>query len=185
MQLTDQRHSLHNHQPVKSRLHSRNSFISTSQPLLCKPPEAVSRSGHLRIVGTSRHQSKEIQHPPKRTTPEWSHAAVACTADGQPSALGTGCHPGSETSVGLPRQQKLYVRRSHMRPEPYHAELHTFRRETERRRHCGNEGWIRAVAENHCRHDMMNTTHNGLVKRQCIKNDLINLCYEHFTINNM
>ena len=38
-QLTDQRHSLHHHQPVKSRLHSRNSFVSTSQPLLCKPAE--------------------------------------------------------------------------------------------------------------------------------------------------
>ena len=40
LSLTDQRHSLHHHQPVKSRLHSRNSFISTSQPLLCKPTEA-------------------------------------------------------------------------------------------------------------------------------------------------
>ena len=30
-------------------------------------------------------------------------------------------------------------------------------RETERRRHCGNEGWIRAVAESHCRHDTMMT----------------------------
>ena len=39
-QLTDQRHSLRHHQPVKSRLHSRNSFVSTSQPLLCKPAEA-------------------------------------------------------------------------------------------------------------------------------------------------
>ena len=39
-QLTDQRHSLHHHQPVKSRLHSRNSFVSSSQPLLCKPAEA-------------------------------------------------------------------------------------------------------------------------------------------------
>ena len=34
-QLTDQRHSFHHHQPVKIRLHSRNSFISTSQPLMC------------------------------------------------------------------------------------------------------------------------------------------------------
>ena len=78
-------------------------------------------------------------------------------ADDQPSARGTGPHPGIETSVGLPGERKLYVR--HMRPEPYHDELHTFRRETERRRHCGNEGWICAVAESHCRHDMM----NGLV----------------------
>ena len=44
-----------------------------------------------------------------------------------------------------------------MRPEPHHDELHTFRRETEPRRHCRNEGWIRAVAESHCRHDIMMT----------------------------
>ena len=38
----------------------------------------------------------------KRTTPESSHTAVAYMADSQSSALGTGCHLGSETSVGLP-----------------------------------------------------------------------------------
>ena len=102
------------------------------------------------LSGANRQQSKEIRHRPKRTTPEWSHAAVACMADIQPNALGTCCHPGSETSVGLPGQQKLYVRRSHMRPEPHHDELHTFRRETEPRRHCRNEGWM-----SHCSHDMM------------------------------
>ena len=91
-------------------------------------------------------------------TPERAHAAVSCLADGQPSALETGRHPGSETSVGLLGQQQLYVRRSHMRSEPYHDELHIFRRDTEHRRHCGNEGWIRAVAESHCRHGMMSTT---------------------------
>ena len=32
-QLTDQRHSLYHHHPVNSRLHSRNSFISTCQPV--------------------------------------------------------------------------------------------------------------------------------------------------------
>ena len=69
--------------------------------------------------------------------------------------LNSGCEfqytlVNSETSVGLPGQQKLYVRRSHMRPEPHHDELHTFRRETEPRRYCRNEGWIRAVAESHC-----------------------------------
>ena len=36
-----------------------------------------------------------------------------------------------------------------------HDELHTFRRETERRRHCGNEGWICAVADCRCRHDYL------------------------------
>ena len=39
-QLTYQRHRLHHHQPAKSRLHSRNSFISTSQPFICRPAEA-------------------------------------------------------------------------------------------------------------------------------------------------
>ena len=41
-----------------------------------------------------------------------AHAAVAYMVDSQPSALGTGCHPGCETSVGLQGQQKLYVRRT-------------------------------------------------------------------------
>ena len=74
----------------------------------------------------------------------------------------------SETSVGLTGQQKLYVRRSHMRPEPHHDELHTFRRENEPRRHCRNEGWIRAVAESHCRHDMMMSEPSGGRSRKMV-----------------
>ena len=88
-------------------------------------------------------------------------------SDGQPSALGTGCHPGSETSVGLPGEQKLYVRRSDMRSRPYHDELHTFRRETEHRRLCGNEGWICAVAECRCSHDMMITPYSSVFLSTC------------------
>ena len=117
-----------------------------------------------RTVGANRQQSsKEIQHKPKISTPEWSHATVACMADGQPSALETGRHPGCETSVGLPGEHKLYVRHSHMRPEPYHDELHTFRRETERRQHCENEGWICAVAECRCRHDMSSSSRSEIL----------------------
>ena len=71
------------------------------------------------------------------------------------SALGSGRHPGSETSVGLPGEQELNVRHSHMRPEPYHDELRTFRGETEQRRHCENGGTICVVAEYRSRHDMM------------------------------
>ena len=88
-------------------------------------------------------------------------------SDGHPSALGTGRHPGSETSVGLPGEQKLYVRRSHMRSRPYHDELHTFRRVTERRRLCGNEGWICAVAECRCSHDMMITPYSSVFLSTC------------------
>ena len=49
----------------------------------------------------------------------------------------------------------MHVRRSHMRPESYHYKLHTFWRENERRRHCGNEGWICAVADCRCRLDIV------------------------------
>ena len=166
-QLTDQRHILHHHHPVKSRLHSRNTFVSTSQPLLCKPAEARIAKWQEQWEQTDSNP-KMYNIDPKRTTPERSHAAGACMADIQPSALWTGCHPGSETSVGLPGQQQLYVRRSHMRPEPHHDELHTFRRETDPIRHCRNEGWIRAVAESHCRHDMMTSGEESLYERRTI-----------------
>ena len=96
-----------------------------------------------------------IMQSPERTTPEWSHAAVACMADGQPSALGTGSHPGSETSVGLPGEQELYERRSHMQSQPHSGELRTFRGETERRRHLENGRTICALTVCRCRHDMM------------------------------
>ena len=60
----------------------------------------VSRSGR----NSSRHliaTSRNTTYIPERMAPMWSHAAVACMADGQPSALGTGRHPGSKTSEGL------------------------------------------------------------------------------------
>ena len=49
-----------------------------------------------------------------------------------------------------------------MRSEPYHDERHTFRGETEHRRHCGKKGWICAVAEYRCRHDTMTVMLNGI-----------------------
>ena len=42
-----------------------------------------------------------------------------------------------------------------MRSEPYHDELHTFRGDTEQRRHRRNGGSICAMDERRCRHDMM------------------------------
>ncbi len=44
-QLTYQRHSIHHHQPVHSRLHSRNSFISTYSLSCVSPQNPESRSG--------------------------------------------------------------------------------------------------------------------------------------------
>ena len=96
-------HWFYHHQPVNSRLHSRNSFILTSQPLLCKPAEAGVAKWQEQWEGTDSN----LWHPPKRTTPEWSHTAVGYMTDGQPSALGTCRHPSSETPVGLPGEQTL------------------------------------------------------------------------------
>ena len=137
-QLTDQRHSLHHHQPVKSCLHSRNSFVSTSQPLLCKPAEACVAKWQEQWEATQSNMKTYDVHPkeqlpsghtlPWRTwrtanrvrsgqaaTPAVKHlwgyrksetcVCGAATCDlGQPSALRTGCHPGSEASVGLPEE---------------------------------------------------------------------------------
>ena len=62
-QLTDQRHSLHHQQPVKSRLHSRNSFVSTFQPLLCKPSEARVAEWQEQWEATQSNLEKYDVHP--------------------------------------------------------------------------------------------------------------------------
>ena len=46
---------------------------------------------------------------------------------------------------------------SHMRSEPYHDDLHTFRGDTKQRRHRRNGGSSYAMDERRCRHDMMIT----------------------------
>ena len=95
-QLTDQRHSLHHHQPVKSRLRSRNSFISTSQPLLCKPAEARVTKWQNQWEATQSNLEKYDIHPkeqlPSGDTLPWRTWRTANRVR----------HPGSETSVGLP-----------------------------------------------------------------------------------
>ena len=144
--LTDQRHSLHHHQPVNSRLNSRNTFISTSHPLLCKPAEARASKWQEQWEQTDSNQKRYNIHPkerlPRGHTLPWRAWRTANRVH------------VSETYVGLPGEQNMYVRRSHMRPESYHDKLHKFRRETERRRHCGTEGWICAVADCRCRLDI-------------------------------
>ena len=62
-QLTDQRHSLHHHQPVKSRLHSRNNLVSTSQALLCKPAEAHVTKWQNQWEATQSNLKKYDIHP--------------------------------------------------------------------------------------------------------------------------
>ena len=54
---------LHHHQPVKSRLHSRNSFVSTSHPLLCKPAEARITKWQNQWEPTQSNLKKYDIHP--------------------------------------------------------------------------------------------------------------------------
>ena len=59
-QLTDQRHSLLHHQPVKSRLNSRNSVIPTSQP---KPAEARVAKWQEQWKQTYSNLKRYTNHP--------------------------------------------------------------------------------------------------------------------------
>ena len=69
------------------------------------------------------------------------------------------CTPAANHLWGY-RESKTVCVRSH---PYYHDTLHTCRvRETERRRHCGNEGSIRVVAECRRKHDMMTGNCDGI-----------------------
>ena len=113
--LTYQRHSLHHHhQPVTSRLHSRNSFVSTSQPLLCKPAEACVAKWQEQWEATESNLKLCDVHPKEQlpsghTLPWRAWRTANRVRSGQ-----LGCHPGSEASVGLPRERNMCVRRGHM-----------------------------------------------------------------------
>ena len=65
-QLTDQRHSLRHHQPVNSSLHSRISFISTSQPLLYKLAEARASKWQEQWEQTDSNLKRYNNHPKER-----------------------------------------------------------------------------------------------------------------------
>ena len=151
-QLTDQRHSFHHHQPVKSRLHSHNSFISTSQPLLCKGTEARVTKWQNQWEATQSNLKKYDIHPkeqlPSGDTLPWRTWRTANRVRSGQAATPAAKHL-------LPREQTLYVRRSHMRSESYHDELHTFRGDTKQRRHRRNGGSSCAMDERRCGHDMM------------------------------
>ena len=90
---------------------------------------------------------------PKRTTPVWSHTAVACMADGQPSALGTGRQPPRQRNIcgATGRARTVLAARPHVISD----ELRTFWEETEQRRQLENGGTIFAVNKCHRRHDRM------------------------------
>ena len=142
-QLTDQRHSLHHHQPVKSRLHSRNSFVSTSQPLLCKPAEARVTKWQNQWEATQSNLKKYDIHRVHGGRP------TECARDRLPPRQRNICGATVRTNTVCAAQP--------MRSEPYHDEQHTFRGDTKQRRHRRNGGSSCAMDERCCRHDMMMT----------------------------
>ena len=64
--LTHERDSLHHHQPVNNRLHSRKTVISTSHPLLCKPAEACASKWQEQWEKTDSNLKRYNIHPKER-----------------------------------------------------------------------------------------------------------------------
>ena len=158
-QLTDQRHSLHHHQPVKSRLHSRHSFVSTSQPLLCKPAEARAAKWQEQWEATESNLKLYDVHPkeqlPSGHTLPWRAWRAWRTANrvrsGQaatPVAKHLWGYRESETCVCGAATCDL----SHIMTNCRHFG------ERPNRRNCRNGGSSRAMDELRCRHDMNELT---------------------------
>ena len=145
-QLTGQRHSLHHHQPVKSRLHLRNSFVSTSQPLPCKPAEVrVTKWQHQWEATQSNLKTYDI-HPKEHTVVTHCRGVhggrpTECVRDRLPPRERNICGATVKTNtVGLCAAQPHAI---------------TFRGDTEQRRHRINGGSSCAMDERRCRHNMM------------------------------
>ena len=88
------------------------------------------------------------------------HTVVAYMADGQPSALGTGHHPGSKTSVGYRESKTCTVCAAQpcMRSQPHCDKVLGAANISGRDRAkttLKKGGMIRGVAECRCTHDMM------------------------------
>ena len=152
-QLTDQRHSLHHHQPVKSRLHSRNSLISTSQPLLCKPAEARVAKWQERWEQTDSNLKRYNIHPKERlpsghTLPWRVWRTANRVRSGQaatPAAKhlwgywdSKNCMCGAATCL----LNHIVTSCTHFGERPSIDDIAEMK-------------YLRAVAESHCRHDMM------------------------------
>ena len=157
-QLTDQRHSLHHHQPVKSRLHSRNSFVSTSQPLLCKPAEARVAKWLEQLEATESNLKLYDVHPKEQlpsghTLPWRTWRTANRVRSGQaatPAAKHLWGYRESETCVCGAATCDL----GHIMTNCRH-----FGGETKQIRNCRNGGSSCTMDERRCRHDMNEAFH--------------------------
>ena len=119
---SDQRHRIHHQQSVNSCLHSRNSFVSTSQPLLCKPTEACVAKWQEQWDATQSNRKKYDVHPKERLPS--GHTLLLRTW--RTSNRVRSGQAASVTSVGLPGEQNLCVLHGHMRSRPHYDELPTW-----------------------------------------------------------
>ena len=129
----------------------RDSFVSTSQPLLCKPAEArvtkwqeqweATQSNNRNMTSTQKNNSRVVTHC------RGIHGGrpTECARDRLP--------PRQRNICGLPGEQNLYVRRGHMWSWPHYDELPTFRGETKQRWHGENGEWSCAMDDRRCRHN--------------------------------
>ena len=137
-QLTDQRHSLHHHQPVNSRLHSRNSFISTSKPLVCNPAEARVAKWQEQWEQPDSNLKRYDIHPKEQLT-------SGHTLPWRAWRTANRMRSGQAATLVAKYLRGYYESKNCMCGAAtcdlnHNDELHTFRGETEHRQHCGNEG---------------------------------------------
>ena len=116
-----------------SRLHSHNSFVLTSQPLLCKPAEARVAKWQEQWEATQSNLKTYDIHPKEQLPSGHTQPWRTCMADGQLSFARDRLPPRQRSICGA---------------------TGTFRGETKQRRNCRNGGSSRTMDEHRCRHDM-------------------------------
>ena len=156
-QLTDQRHSLRHHHPVKSRLLSRNSFVSTSQPLLCKPAEARVTKWQHQWEATQSNLKKYDIHPkeqlPSGDTLPWRTWRTANRV-----RSGQAATPAAKHLWGYRENKHCMCGAATCDLNHIMTSCTHFKGDTEQRRHRRNGGSSCAMDERRCRHDMMMTS---------------------------
>ena len=152
-QLTDQRHSRHHHQPVKSRLHSRNSFVSTSQPLLCKPAEARVAKWQEQWEATESNLKLYDVHPkeqlPSGHTLPWRTWRTANRV-----RSGHAAAPAAKHLWGYRESENCVCGAATCDLGHIMTSCRHFGEKAKHRRNCRNGGSSRTTDERRCRHDM-------------------------------
>ena len=117
---------VYHHQPLNSRLHSSNCFISTCQPLLCKPASRSGKNnGRLQPTSTQNYDSRVVTH---------CCGVRQCALDTPPPRQRNICGATAYLESKNCMCGATICHLGHI-DTPHYDELWRFRGETERRQH--------------------------------------------------